>query len=73
MFSVKQPCKDSICCYLANGGALPLQERGWGETAFLTQHTGLEMSASTAAAPVVFGVFCFSRKMGSLCQELQLC
>lgn len=29
LFSVKQPCKDSICCYLVSGGALPTQERDW--------------------------------------------
>lgn len=57
-------CKDSICCYLVNGGRLPLQERGWGERAFLTQCIGLEMCAGSTAGPVVFGVFCFSRKRG---------
>lgn len=35
-----------------------------GERAFLTQHIGLEMSAGTAAAPVILGVFCFSGKRG---------
>lgn len=51
-FSIGQPCKGSLCSYFVHVGALPLQERGWSERAFLTQHIGLEMSAGTTAAPV---------------------
>lgn len=42
-----------------------MRERGWGERAFLTQHTGWERAAGTAAAPVVFGVFASPERGGS--------
>lgn len=37
---------------------------------FYTQCIGLEMSAGITAAPVLFGVFCFSRKKGAANQPM---
>lgn len=66
LFSTGQPCKGSICCYLVHGGDLPLQERGWSERIFLTQHRGLETSAGTTVALVRVLGFCWLlQKVGS--------